>query len=60
MKRYSLSLCAWAYNEEELIEEFVEKSNRVLSWVSDDYEMIIVDDGSTDSTWEKLNRLKDQ
>ncbi|MBN1689164.1 MAG: glycosyltransferase family 2 protein [Candidatus Omnitrophica bacterium] len=57
MKKYSLSLCAWAYNEEDLIEEFVEVSDRDLRAVSDDYEIIIVDDASTDSTWKKMQSL---
>ncbi len=60
MKKYSLSLCAWAYNEEELIDEFVETSDRDLKAVSDDYEIIIVDDGSKDRTWEKLNKLTEK
>ena len=54
---YSLSLLAWGYNEELLIEEFVEKSIRDLKKVTDDFEIVVVDDGSTDSTWQKLEGL---
>jgi len=50
--KYSFSLWSWALNEESLVEEFIEKSITHLSRVSDDFEIILVDDGSTDRTWE--------
>lgn len=53
----SLSMLAWGYNEEDLIEEFVHKSIADLRKVSSDFELIVVDDGSTDRTWEKLEKL---
>ena len=52
--RPRLSLCAWACNEEPIIDEFVRKTDADLKRVSDDYELIVVDDGSTDSTLERL------
>lgn len=54
----SLSLLAWAYNEELLIDEFVRKSAEDLRKVTPDFEIVVVDDGSTDRTWEKLQALK--
>ena len=39
-----------ALNEEELVDEFFEKSVRDLSAVSTDWEIVFVDDGSTDRT----------
>lgn len=41
-----------ALNEEELVDEFLEKSVRDLAAVTDDWEIIFVDDGSTDKTLE--------
>ena len=39
-----------ALNEEELIDEFFEKSVRDMAAVSKDWEIVLVDDGSTDQT----------
>lgn len=52
MSKHSFSLWSWALNEERLVEDFVRKSVEHLSRVSDDFEIILVDDGSTDKTWE--------
>ena len=55
----SLSMVVPALNEEELVDEFMEKSIRDLSAVTEDWEIVFVDDGSTDKTleyaqaWEK-------
>lgn len=49
MKR-SLSMVVPAFNEEELVEEFVEKSAADLSRVANDWEIVLVNDGSTDRT----------
>ncbi len=57
MKKYSLSLWAWALNEENLVEIFVQTSTRHLEAVTDDYEIILVDDGSTDRTWPIMEQL---
>ena len=53
----SLTMVAPAFNEEELIEEFVEKSVRDLSKVTDDWEIILVNDGSTDHTSDVAHKL---
>ncbi|MFQ5952897.1 MAG: glycosyltransferase family 2 protein [Candidatus Omnitrophota bacterium] len=52
--KYSFSLWGWGLNEEALVEEFVKKSIDHLSRVTDDFEIILVDDGSTDGTWEVM------
>lgn len=44
-----------ALNEEELIDGFLEKSVRDLQAVTNDWEIVIVDDGSTDTTLERVN-----
>ena len=48
----SLSMVVPALNEEELVDEFMEKSIRDMSAVTDDWEIVFVDDGSTDRTLE--------
>jgi glycosyltransferase involved in cell wall biosynthesis len=56
--RPSVSLCAWACNEEALIDEFVRKTDADLRRVSDNYEIIVVDDGSSDDTLPRLRALQ--
>lgn len=46
----SLSMVVCGLNEEELIEDFLEKSVRDLRAVCDDWEIIFLNDGSTDRT----------
>jgi glycosyltransferase involved in cell wall biosynthesis len=57
-RRPSLTLCAWAFNEEAIVDEFVRKTDADLRQVADDYEIIVVDDGSTDSTLVRLHALQ--
>jgi glycosyltransferase involved in cell wall biosynthesis len=57
-RRHRISLCAWAWNEESIIGEFVRKTDADLRRVSDDYELIVVDDGSTDRTLDRMRALE--
>ena len=52
-----LAIVAPAYNEEEGIREFYEQALEYLNITVDDYQLIVVDDGSTDRTWEILQEL---
>jgi len=54
---YSLSMVVPAFNEEELLEEFIHKSVQDMSSVSDDFEIVLVNDGSTDRTLEIAHNL---
>jgi len=47
---HSISLVCWAYNEEELIAEYLEKATKLLDENINDYEIILIDDASTDKT----------
>lgn len=50
----SVSLVGWGYNEEELVAEFVERAHAMMSQYVEDFEIILVNDGSTDRTGEIL------
>ncbi|MCS6957544.1 MAG: glycosyltransferase family 2 protein [Aquificaceae bacterium] len=52
-----LSVVVPAYNEEENIPLLYQKLKEVLQRLGEDYEIIFVDDGSTDRTWEKLKEI---
>lgn len=48
----SVSLLSWTYNEEDSIEEFLERATQLMDSAVQDYEIILIDDGSTDRTYE--------
>jgi len=56
----SVSLLCWVYNEEELIEEYMHRANALLESCIEDYEIVVVDDCSTDRTPELLIQLQNQ
>jgi len=49
---FSLSMLGWALNEEESIGAYIDRAGAFLAALTDDYELILIDDGSTDRTWE--------
>jgi glycosyltransferase involved in cell wall biosynthesis len=55
--RPSLSMLGWALNEEENVAEYVRRAQAFLSSVSDDYELVLFDDGSSDRTWAIMGEL---
>ncbi len=55
-----LSVVIPAYNEEENIPILYQKLKKVLDSLGREYEVIFVDDGSTDRTWEVLKTLASQ
>jgi len=48
----SVSLLCWAYNEENNIKEFLERATQLMDAAVEDYEIVLIDDGSTDKTYE--------
>lgn len=55
--RPSLSMLGWALNEEMNVAEYVRRAQVFLESVSDDYELVLIDDGSGDRTWAIMNEL---
>jgi len=55
-----ISIIIPAYNEEEKIEEIIRRVANVISKVTEEYELIIVDDGSEDGTYDKAVKISAQ
>ena len=54
----TLSVVIPVYNETELIEELIGRTNKVLLEMAISYEILLVDDGSVDDSWTKITSLK--
>lgn len=48
----SVSLLAWGYNEESLIEDFLSRAVELMEKTVSDFEVVFVNDGSSDQTGE--------
>lgn len=55
-----VSMLTWAYNEEKLILGFLERATKLLDDSVEDYEIILVDDGSTDKTYELARSFQER
>ena len=56
----SVSWLCWAYNEEELIEEYLLRANDLLRNTVEDYEIVVIDDCSTDRTNAMVKGLQER
>jgi len=55
-----LSVVSPVYNEEECVQELCRRLLDVLPALADDFEIVLVDDGSRDRSWETIRRLGEQ
>jgi len=54
----SVSLLGWAYNEEALIADYLCRAHAMLEQACEDFEIVLIDDGSTDRTNEIVRGLQ--
>ena len=52
---HDISIAVAVYNEEESLPFLCEKLHAVMSKLGKTYEIVLVDDGSTDRSWEVMN-----
>ena len=58
--RPMLSIVAPVYNEQETLPEFYERVDACLQMLDVDYEVVLINDGSTDGTAAELSRIHQQ
>ena len=51
MVPFSVSMLGWALNEEENVARYIDRAGEYLAELTHDYELVLIDDGSTDRTW---------
>ncbi len=59
MDKPEISIVVPVYNEEPLLEELCSRLKSVCDELNNSYEILIVDDGSDDGSFEKLQRIKE-
>lgn len=58
MSKKSISIIIPAFNEEDCVDELARRLQSLFSMeISYDFEVIIIENGSTDGTWEKLTNI---
>ena len=60
MSKLDISVVVPLYNEEESLPELVQWIDRVAGSNNLSYEIILIDDGSTDNSWSVVEKLKSQ
>jgi glycosyltransferase involved in cell wall biosynthesis len=55
--RPGLSVIIPVFNSQEILEELIEKLCLALSMQEDDFEIILINDGSSDSSWDGIKNL---
>ena len=57
-KIYNLSIVIPVYNDEEVLLELNTRISKVAPSLADSYELVLIDDGSKDKSWEEICKLK--
>ena len=57
-KQLDISIVVPVFNEVDLIEELLSRIKKVCRGLRRTYEIVIVDDGSTDGSYEKLKKIQ--
>ncbi len=57
MSKITYSIVAPIYNEIEIVDEFVKRIKAVMDGCGENWELILVDDGSTDGSTERIREL---
>ena len=52
-----ISVISPVYGAENIVEELVQKIEENLKFCTDDYEIILVEDGSPDNSWRKIEDI---
>ena len=60
MDKLNISVVVPLYNEAESLPELAAWIDRVMRENGFSYELILIDDGSSDGSWEEVERLKTQ
>ena len=60
VSRPGISVVIPVYNSERMLEGVVERVERVLEQTGSDYEVVLVNDGSRDGSWGKIQELANQ
>ena len=58
--KHSISVVIPVYNSQEILPELTQRLNEVLPQITDNFEVILVNDGSRDQSWEEILRLKEK
>lgn len=51
-----ISIVSPVYRSEDIVDELLNRIIRSIEAITDDYEIILVEDGSTDKSWEKIEK----
>jgi glycosyltransferase involved in cell wall biosynthesis len=54
----SITICIPAYNEQATIAEVIKEANSVLEHTTLRWEILVIDDGSVDDTWNILSDIQ--
>jgi dolichol-phosphate mannosyltransferase len=60
LQRYSLSIVVPAYNEQGNLPQLYAELKRTLAPLVESWELVFIDDGSTDDTWREIKSLHEQ